>query len=549
MIQLDAWTIATLIGVAALIVLGQAVAFRRLRPEAEPPCAEWQARPLRVRLDRIDGVSLSLLAVMAILLWIGRGDLPPLPPDNLYHMRVVQGIFAIHGIPYWDTWSFAPLGRPHLYPPLYHVLIAVMSWLSRGDITAGFQSVQALALPFVYGVTWYFARWLFDSRRALLALLLIGWDCGFIVLSYMSTPSALAAAFAMLMAATFLSGHVLIASVLGAMAFYTHMGSPATILAGLVVFCLWKRIEPVRWVLLLAIIFVLIVPWYGRVWAFREWFSHPIDAGVYGEHSAAMNALLKIAWLQCINVGLLLACIRSARFTRWRNAENALLLCLIAVGVPSLVSYGGRFFGTALPFLAIVAARLFAPLLQRPVPARRTLACACLALSPTVLLMGTGTRMPPGPVPVPSGWFMPMAAESGLLARLEHGEAVGQSPYSAAKQAVAVIRDHANETGTVYLHQDRDMALLVGFMLNRPTDSGAWEETRPSRQSLELLERYARIDASGTYVGMRKGVMPHGVTIERAGEVYVGHWTQPPPTGPEAAARYRVPAELRRRQR
>lgn len=549
MVQLDKSVIAALAGASLFIVVAQVFVFRRLRPEIEEASSEWTPRPLRFRFERLDAVSLGVLAVMTLLLWIGRGDFPPLPPDNLYHMRVVQGIFAIHGIPYWDTWSFAPLGRPHLYPPLYHLLIAGLALLFRGDITAGFQSVQALSLPFVYGVTWYFARWLFDARRALMALLLIGWDAGFIVLSYMSTPSALAAAFAMLMVMAFLSGHVLAASALGALAFYTHMGSPVTILTGLVVFCIWKRISPVRWVLLIALILVMIVPWYGRVFAFRDWFSHPIDAGVYGEHSAAMNALLKLSWLQCINVGLLLACVHSARFTRWRNAENALLLCLIAVGLPSLISYGGRFFGTALPILAIVAARLFAPLLQRPISVRRALACACLALSPTVLLMGTGTRMPPGPVPMMSGWFLPVATASGLLARLEHGEAVGQSPYKSAEQASAYIREHLSARGTVYFFQNRDMALLVGYALNRPTDSGAWEETRPSKHALDLLERYARIDASGVYIALRKGLMPNGATIEKSDGIYIGYWTSRPPSGPEAAARNRVPEEIRRRQR
>jgi hypothetical protein len=565
MVHLDTWVVVLFLGVSVLIVAGQVIAFRRLRPEGrtlvtrgrfretslpdDTPLHGWAWRPLWIRLERLDAVSLTLLAVTALLFWIGRGDLPPLPPDNFYHMRVVQGIFAIHAIPYWDSWSYAPLGRPHLYPPLYHLLIAAGAWWNRGDIVAGFQSVQALALPFVYGVTWYFARWLFDARRALLALLLIGWDVGFIILSYMSTPSALAAALAMLMVVAFLSRHMVLASLFGALAFYTHMGSPVTILAGLVVFCVWKRVSPVRWVLLVALILLMIAPWYGRVWAFREWFNHPIDSGVYGQFSPAMRALLKLTWLQCINIGIVLACIRVARFTRWRNADNALLLCLILAGLPSLISYGGRFLGTALPFMAMVAAGLFVALLQSPVTMRRMAACVCLALSPTVLLMGTGTRMPPGPVPVSSGWFAPVATASGLLARLDHGEAVGQSPHSAAKLVTGYIEGLGAPQGTVYCNQDRDMALLVGFALNCPTDSGAWEETRPKSSELGLLERYSRIDPNGIYVGPRKGVMPHGATVEKVGEHFVGRWTSPPPKGPEAAARYRVPEELRSRQR
>jgi hypothetical protein len=42
-------------------------------------------------------------------------------------MAVAQKILERGHIPIWDDWEFAPMGRPHLYPPFLHLSIAFFS--------------------------------------------------------------------------------------------------------------------------------------------------------------------------------------------------------------------------------------------------------------------------------------------------------------------------------------------------------------------------------------------------------------------------------------
>jgi hypothetical protein len=364
-------------------------------------------------------------------------------------------------------------------------------------------------------------------------------------LYYKTTPSVLAACFSILAIILFLSGRTVSPAFVAALAFYTHLGSPSLLLLALLVFAVWQRISPVRIALFAALTILLIAPWYVRVWAFADWFHHPIDSNIYGAYTPWSRPVVKLLWLQLINLGLCAALWRGTRGVPWRDARYRLLLVLAVVPLPALCSYGSRYFGMVLPIWAVLAARAFTPLLPPGARWRRIGACMALALCPTASLLGVGTRMPPGPVPMVSGWVLPIATGTGFLRVLNRANAIDEVPFNATRDAADFINAHDPKRGTIYCFQDRYLAIMIGFQLDRPTDSGAWEETRPSAASIELLDRYARMDPTGVYVGKRRGALPNGVDIHPVDDLFVGLWSRPPPKS-EEVRRNRIPVEIRR---
>lgn len=187
---------------------------------AEP---DWIGKRLWFPLERLDRVSLGICAAIGVLFWIGRNSINPYPPDSIYHLLVARQIYDTGAVPMWCDWQFYPLGRPHLYPPLFHLLLAGMAWVLGGDFLAGFRLTESLALPFIFFSTWYLARWLFDARRAFVALLIVGMDYSLVFTAAMGTPSVLATSLMSLMIVFFLSGRWHAATALCVVMLYTHM--------------------------------------------------------------------------------------------------------------------------------------------------------------------------------------------------------------------------------------------------------------------------------------------------------------------------------------
>ncbi len=96
----------------------------------------------------LDKLSLFFIGTIFLVLAINKERLIDFgdPSDHFYHMAVAQKILERGTIPLWDDWEFAPMGRPHLYPPLLHLLIAFIAG-RPDDILSGFATIQMLLYP------------------------------------------------------------------------------------------------------------------------------------------------------------------------------------------------------------------------------------------------------------------------------------------------------------------------------------------------------------------------------------------------------------------
>lgn len=495
----------TLWGVSLALLAAVYALLRRvpvLAVEPLPPDAPL-VRPHR--LEGCDYVVLGMLAVMTALLWLGRQSVIPLPPDNYYHLLVARQVYEHGTIPLWNGWEFAPEGRPHLYPPLYHIVLAVTAWLQGGDFLGAFRTVQVFVLPLTLLSAWHFARRLFDPAMALATVLILGADAYLLIVAYLSTPSVLASALTLLALSFYLSlpgssgGRLLAAGAAIAawvLALHAHISVAGFGLAGMVLFSLWSRRLRLRAAIVLAGALLMAAPWLAHMLRHADVFTHPLETGLYGDFEGWRLVAAKITWLQCVNLTLLLVLVRSARVWPLRGPRTKLLIALTAAALPVLWSYGGRFYAQVLPYLAIAAAGLFAPHLRRSTW-RRKAAAVCLAFCPMVTVVGTGTVIPPGVFPLPSAWCVPPAVAAGALNPGREVPLFCSATYEEAKAAGAYLDEAAPADAIVTFgwHGYRDLALAVAFFANRPIDIGGWEETapleseRPPRQPGETRPR------------------------------------------------------------
>ncbi len=495
------------------------------RDTEESPEPEWCRRPLFFHLDSLDKLSLGILATLWLLLWLGRNTIFPVPPDSYYHLLVARHVYEAGAVPLWDSWEWAPLGRPHLYPPLYHVLLASLAGLLNGDLLAAFRILLTIVLPFTYFTTWYLARWLFDARRAFVALLIVGMDGALVFSAAMGTPGVLATSFVSLMLVLFLTERYVAASILGALAAYTHLGVPSLSFVGLGLFCLLNRRYLPHFFIMMAIVVLTMLPWLARIFVFHDWFSHPIDLGVYGEFEPWIKPLIKISWLQMVHLFIALLAFAALTRVRWRERRNQLLACSLVALLPVLFSYGGRFYIHTLHIWAILAACLFTGLLAPPLRWRRVAILGLLALCPAPALVGTGTPLAPGVYPVPSAWVMAPPVAMGALRYLEGGKALGFASFENCQNVADIVRQRTRPDQILYFSWDRDLALPVGFLSHRSVDVGAWEETMPTESQFEMLRWYAFHDPTACYISREPYGVPYGIEKELVGDLYVGFRT------------------------
>jgi hypothetical protein len=160
-----------------------------------------------------------------LLLLVGRWPLLPNFIDIYYHLACAQGFIKAGGFVAHDFWSYAPLGRPHLYPPLSHFLLA---GLLQSGLTA--LAVARLAdviiFPAFVLVLWFFARSLFGSRCAFFCVLVSSSLYSF----YLASSNFLAATLAFMLGILSLwaqeRNKTIAAVILLSLCFYAHAQAP-----------------------------------------------------------------------------------------------------------------------------------------------------------------------------------------------------------------------------------------------------------------------------------------------------------------------------------
>jgi len=297
-------------------------------------------QPRTPSLTWLPWIGLGAFAV----LWLARWPIFPLALDPYYHLLIARQIVDAGGPIAYEWWEHAPVGRPHLYPPVLHLLLALLLKSGLSPVTV--IRLASVVLPVALLVSLYLAM-----RR------LAGPGSALAVLGSALTPFAFHLHCAITLASTLgmiellwlliaLEEHRPVAAgsllvLLG----YTHLGLPGMALIMVAAYAAvrgaatWKMLARAGWGLL------LVLPWWAHLLSARpgmqvtaRWENAGIEIMPVLLAAAAAGLWRcwrlkgRFTWLIACWIGFLTLVPR--HFYRWLNGEGMLpLLFLAGVGI------------------------------------------------------------------------------------------------------------------------------------------------------------------------------------------------------------------------
>jgi len=422
-------------------------------------------------LGKIDIVSIGLILFIFVSFVANWYKFVPNNVDTWYHLAVARKILEFGTVPIWDSWEFAPAGRPHLYPPLLHLLIAFCAG-AKENIVNGGRVLQSLFYPIALFTNWLFVRYLLDRKTAFLALIFLSMDMGFLMINAMILPSMLINIFLPLLLICFLKRKFFLSVILMALCLYSHLSFPFVVL-----FCLFLFSRKYNYMDFYKkfVIFSLILylPWFLRILGNFNALENTIQT-----FSSPIHIVFGFLSLQFFNPILIPLGIIGYR----KASEKYNIVKIFLLGsLPILVFYGGRYWFHTMPFWAIMIASLTKKYLKNK---KRIALFLIIGLIPTfdiVLFENFGV------IPSLTG------GDVAIIMWTERGIAF-ESLYD---EDCEVLREYILNTTDVDEIIGVDEA-WVGDMIvaltGRRVNSGAWWEVSPVEEKTEDIKIYVSLE-------------------------------------------------------
>jgi hypothetical protein len=178
----------------------------------------------------------ALFSLFQVMQW----ELSPKFLDMYYHLSVMKGFNLAGGFVTSSFWEFSPAGRPHLYPPVLHILMVGLSSFGLSDFTVG-RLVEVMIYPMLLFTVWRVMRKLYSPRFAFLILVI--WSSVYSLYLYSVTRPAFTLAF--ILALWLFYGlerkNVLGSILLMGLCFYTHTVMAMILWAAVLLYGLMRK--------------------------------------------------------------------------------------------------------------------------------------------------------------------------------------------------------------------------------------------------------------------------------------------------------------------
>jgi len=302
---------------------------RRIRFEAELPPEQpsFLDSLFFGPLHFFDFVVIGVVLFFAAGLWLVG---PPLVYDDFYHMAVAQQIYRLGFIPTWDFWEFVPVGRPHLYPPLLHAVMALVMRVGGGDVLLAARLVKVVTYPLLVLSLWWSARNFAGYNSAFITVLVFIGVLTTLTDGYQIHPATIVLAISCTLFWTFTQKKLVTSILLLTISLWLHIAMPLLIVVVLGVFSALRRDEgyPAFFAKVLISSVLFYSPWLAHVLFNLSWLS---NVGTpLGPHIPVL------AWVLGLP-GLLYS------FKYYRH--NSFIFALLALALtPMFYSYGHRFW-------------------------------------------------------------------------------------------------------------------------------------------------------------------------------------------------------------
>ncbi len=219
--------------------------------------------------DLLTFILIGLFAMFQAIQW---PDLPRFM-DVYYHLSVANGFSAAGGYVSHAFWEYAPVGRPHLYPPLLHFVMLGLSKLGLSWISVG-RLVECLALPLfllALGVT---VKRINSSGAAFFSVLIASSFFSLYLDIGILLPSTLAITLGLLALTAVHSGRTIAGAILLGLAFYSHIYMAGMISVAVAAYGLCSPGLRARAFAAILFAVILAAPLFGHILRYGEFFSH-----------------------------------------------------------------------------------------------------------------------------------------------------------------------------------------------------------------------------------------------------------------------------------
>ena len=160
--------------------------------------------------------------------------------DIYYHISTAWGFIRAGGYSSWDFWQFAPVGRPHIYPPLFHLALAFL--MKAGLKPVLLAKVLEAFSPVLFLVTLkYFISQNCGKRLAFFVLMMSVSSSSFYLSLINHIPATLAMIFGILTLGELLKRKFIRAAILLTLVFYTHIGLSWVFFLAVLIYALFDR--------------------------------------------------------------------------------------------------------------------------------------------------------------------------------------------------------------------------------------------------------------------------------------------------------------------
>jgi hypothetical protein len=431
-----------------------------------------------------DVLSVGIIGAIVVLL-IARWDIYPVFVDIYYHASVAVSFEKAGGVVLWDFWEFAPLGRPHLYPPLLHGL---MMLFSEGLSIATVSRITSFVMfPASLVTTWWGSRGIYSSRTAFYSVLVLSSCYGYFNLQSVTSAAGLVLVAVPLLFYWFEKEKYLAASVVLAGCLYTHISlGPIVVCALLLYGVLGKK----------ALSSAKVAA--GSLLLYSPWLLH-VAANMSSLSASSPSSSASIAlfpWL--LGISGMILCVK-------KKNEFLIPVSILVCMVPIAIAYPGRFTGHALLPLSMLSGIFLSHIEERLSPRKRytVIVTSLLVLglvAPTVGIVegrrvnrGTGITGTPEPGTVNRGSqpsLPPQKEVRPLLDQRSHSrftlripslfliilKAPSETYLNPENLAMArIIMKNSQENEIVFIPSGI-MGCFVTATTGRPQTLGMWQE-------------------------------------------------------------------------
>jgi len=409
-----------------------------------------------------DVLGIVLIAMIFVLVMI-RIDIFPIYIDIYYHLAIMRSFDIVGGIALHDFIQFAPFGRPHIYPPFFHILLYVPYKLGIGPESLAKVS-SALIFPSILFTSWYTIKKIFSPRVGLLTTLILASSFPFFFMSSMYCASMVSTVL-FLWCMLFLYEKKTVSSiVLMSMSLYSHPSCPHMFSATLLI---WALLDEERRNMILKALgaaYILFLPWgmsiLLRAGSFRELGTHSYLPEVY-----IIAALLGV-------IGAYLS-IRKAIYEKKR--VYVLPLSLLMLFLPVHYFYGSRAFVHYFIPLSMLCAIAIDGAMAKCIDAHEGgRGLKVLAALLVIIVAASSCSL----VLIPNKDDKFQATAESTLKVLITGSMGASSIYGYDNELIDQILAHTDADDIIYV-ENRIVGTYISGLTGRATTSGIFMEVEP----------------------------------------------------------------------